>query len=113
VIIRLAVQDDKIVDSTFRCNGCSYAHLVVGGLAKLVKGRTFEQASLIEPKDLLLLVGGVPEGKEYYAAMAVEALREALAPLQPPITDHRSPITYSDPAIYHLPFTIYQSGEAQ
>jgi len=33
---------------------------------------------LIEPQDILLILQGLPEGKEYYADLAVKAIHNAL-----------------------------------
>lgn len=53
-------------------------------IAELAAGRSVAQAALIEPADLLLILGGLPEGKEACADRAVSALRKALsAPIQP------------------------------
>ncbi len=81
VILRLFVADGHIQDCSFESNGCPFAHLAVGGLVTFIKGRRPEQAALVDPTDLLLLIGGLPDGKGYYADMAVEALQNAVAKL--------------------------------
>jgi nitrogen fixation NifU-like protein len=45
---------------------------------EIVKGRSVEEALRLEPEDLILILGGLPEGKEECARMAVHALRDAL-----------------------------------
>ena len=78
VILRLTVQSDRILECSFESNGCPAAHTAVGGLVAFIKGRKLEQAHLLDPQDLLVLIGGLPDGKGYYATMAIEALRDAL-----------------------------------
>ena len=78
VILRLTVQSDTILDCSFESNGCPAAHTAVGGLVAFIMGRRLDQAALLDPKDLLILIGGLPDGKGYYASMAIEALRDAI-----------------------------------
>lgn len=79
VVLRLLVKHQTICDCSFETNGCPVAHLAVGGLATFLKDRRIDQASRLDPSDLLVLIGGLPEGKGYYADMAVEALKDALS----------------------------------
>jgi hypothetical protein len=46
--------------------------------AKLVTGRGVEQALRLTGQDVVLVLGGLPEGKGHFADMAVSALRSAL-----------------------------------
>ena len=78
VILRITVRSDTILDCSFESNGCPAAHTAVGGLVAFIKGRRLEQAALLDSQDLLILIGGLPDGKGYYATMAIEALRDAL-----------------------------------
>jgi NifU-like protein involved in Fe-S cluster formation len=86
VILRLSVQEGTILDCSFESNGCPAAHTAVGGLVAFLKGRTLEQAGRLEAGDLLILIGGLPDGKGYYASMAVEALQDALSKFSAPPT---------------------------
>ena len=79
VLIRLAVRGDTIIEASYRCNGCAYAHQLARGLTTFLKGRTLNQAALLEAHDILAIAGPVPDGKDYYAGMIVEALTSALA----------------------------------
>ena len=85
VILRLSVRADTIVDISFESNGCPSAHQAVGGLAAFLKDRKLEQARRLDPPDLLVLIGGLPDGKGYYADMAVDALRDAIEHLDLPL----------------------------
>lgn len=48
-------------------------------VCELVTGRAVEKARLLTSQDLLLVLGGLPEGKEHFAGMAVAALGAATA----------------------------------
>lgn len=74
----LTLFGEKIIDTGWESNGCPAAHRAANGLADFLKGRTLEQASKIEPDDLLILIGGLPDGKGHYAKIAVDALTSAL-----------------------------------
>jgi hypothetical protein len=46
-------------------------------LAQLATGRDLDKLLTLESSELLLVLGGLPEGKEYYAELAIKALRSA------------------------------------
>lgn len=78
VRIWLIVKDKTIVAATYECNGCPSSIAASSMAAQVLIGRSVDKALLLEARDLLLLLGGLPEGKEYYAEMAVEAFKNAL-----------------------------------
>lgn len=79
--MRLCLQFDgeRFVDAKFETYGCPTAMRCGDWLCKWVVGRTSEQVSVIEAEDLILVIGGVPLGKEFCADLAVDALRDALS----------------------------------
>lgn len=82
--IWLQVVDESIIEASFESNGCPSMIASSSQIAELVAGKSVSMAALIEPRDLLLILGGLPEGKEACADRAVNALRKALAtPIQP------------------------------
>ncbi len=68
----------KILSATYATYGCPSAVACASLTCELLKGRTLEQANLLEASDLMLVLGGLPEGREFCASMAVHALRRAL-----------------------------------
>jgi nitrogen fixation NifU-like protein len=74
----LEVVEGTIIQAAFKTFGCQAATACGSVTAGLVTGRTLEQAGRLTAADLLKIVGGVPEGKEYCAELAIEALRRAL-----------------------------------
>ena len=47
-------------------------------LCELAIGRESEKMKLLEPEELILILGGLPEGKESYARLAIDAIRSAV-----------------------------------
>jgi NifU-like protein involved in Fe-S cluster formation len=78
VRLHLIVDGDRIAFATWESNGCPAAHKASNGLATFLRGRTLEQASKIDPDDLLIFIGCLPDGKGQYATVAVDALKDAL-----------------------------------
>lgn len=78
IILRFAVWGDRVISTDFECNGCPAAQMASAGVATFAKGRSLDQLSRLDSNDLLTLIGGLPEGKEQYAGMAIEALRGLL-----------------------------------
>lgn len=74
----LKVVASEITSVGFACNGCPSSLATGSVLTTLLKGRSVEKAMLIEPQDILLILQGLPEGKEYYAELAVKAIHNAL-----------------------------------
>ncbi len=69
---------DQIGEAWFETYGCPTAIACGSWLMKWVEGKTKEQAQVIEPRDLELVLGGLPLGKEHCAALATKALQNAL-----------------------------------
>ena len=82
--MRLLLQFDGSVFTAarFETYGCPTAMRCGDWLCKWLVNRTPEQVQVIEARDLILVVGGVPLGKEFCADLAVGALRDGLAQCQ-------------------------------
>ncbi|MBS1710046.1 MAG: iron-sulfur cluster assembly scaffold protein [Armatimonadetes bacterium] len=78
VRIWLIVKDETIRHATYDSHGCPASVAAGSVLCQIVTGRTPEQAALLTAPDLLLVLGGLPEGKEHFADLAVQALRNAI-----------------------------------
>ena len=74
----LNLSDGTILSASYATYGCPSAVACASLTCELLRGRNVDQAMLLEPKDLMLLLGGLPEGKEHCAKMAVDALRHAI-----------------------------------
>jgi NifU-like protein len=71
----LRFDGEKFTDAKFETYGCPTAMRCGDWLCKWLIGRTPEQVQGIEAKDLVIVIGGVPLGKEFCADLAVQALR--------------------------------------
>jgi NifU-like protein involved in Fe-S cluster formation len=78
VKIWLKAKDGRITAATFETNGCPSSIACASMLCELAAGREIDKLGLIEANELIKILGGLPEGKEMYATLAVQALRTAL-----------------------------------
>lgn len=78
VKIWLKVEGDTILKATYETNGCPSSVGCSSALCELSVGRKLENMKLLEPRELELYLGGLPEGKGYYAVLAIQALRAAM-----------------------------------
>jgi NifU-like protein involved in Fe-S cluster formation len=76
--VHLSVEQNSIASASFETYGCPVAIACGSWLTSWVTGKTFTQAAVIEPGDLEKVLGGLPLGKEHCAALAVNALKDAL-----------------------------------
>ncbi|RYG37021.1 hypothetical protein EON81_07895 [bacterium] len=81
VTLWLLVEGQTIRRAGYACNGCPSSIAAASMAAQIATGRTLAQIALLDACDLLLLLGGLPEGKEFYAELAVQAIRNA-APIE-------------------------------
>jgi nitrogen fixation NifU-like protein len=74
----LQVLDNRVTQASFETYGCPAAVACGDLIAELAVGRDVSRLSTITPNDIMLILGGLPEGKEHCAEMAVTALKCAL-----------------------------------
>lgn len=77
MILWFEVRAGAIVRAAFRTYGCAAATAVGSITTVLLTGRTVEQALRLTARDIDLVLGGMPEGKEQCAALAAEAVARA------------------------------------
>ena len=77
VILWLKVEGDHIIKATYETYGCPASVACASLSAQLLAGRTVKQALSVTPHDLMLILGGLPEGKEHCPVLAVEAIQNA------------------------------------
>lgn len=79
VLIWLVVDASGVItDVSQQTNGCPTIIACASLAARLLKGRTLEQARRLEPEDLVMILGSLPEGKGDCPRMVVNALAAAL-----------------------------------
>jgi NifU-like protein involved in Fe-S cluster formation len=76
--IHLAIEEGQIKKASYECNGCPASIASASLVCQLVCGKLVRIIGEIEPSDVILVLGGLPEGKEDMAEMAVGALRSAV-----------------------------------
>lgn len=79
LFIKLDAKKEKIVDVKFKTFGCASAIASSSALTELVKGMTLEQAAKVTNKDIVSILGELPEEKLHCSVMGMEALQAAIA----------------------------------
>jgi len=74
----LKIENDIIVDATFKTFGCGAAVATSSIATEMVKGKTIQEALLITNKVVLDELGGLPPEKTHCSVLAEEALQSAL-----------------------------------
>lgn len=77
VEIWLVVDSAVITNAAYRTHGCPSSMAASSMICELARGRECSKLLELTSPDLLLVLGGLPEGKEQFAAMAVQAMHEA------------------------------------
>ncbi len=76
--IHIKVEENKIVDCKFITDGCGASMACGSVVTELVKGKTIEEALTVEDKDVLSVLGGLPEENIHCSVLAMDTLRAAL-----------------------------------
>jgi nitrogen fixation NifU-like protein len=76
--IHIKVEENKIVDCKFITDGCGASMACGSVITELVKGKTIEEAFRIGNKNVLSVLGGLPEENIHCSVLAVDTLRAAL-----------------------------------
>lgn len=77
-VITLRIAAGRIAELRFRTFGCTAAIASASVLTELANGLAADDATRLEPADILNALGGLPARKEACALMAIGALRGAL-----------------------------------
>lgn len=78
VRIRLRARGECVEQASYETFGCPAAIACGSLVARLAEGRTFRELLRLEPEDLVMMLGGLPDGKEHCPRLAVTALRRAM-----------------------------------
>jgi NifU-like protein involved in Fe-S cluster formation len=72
------VEDSKVIREGQESNGCPSTMACASYISALSLNREVEAMQKLSSSELILLIGGLPPGKEKSAELAVEALQDAL-----------------------------------
>jgi nitrogen fixation NifU-like protein len=76
--MHIKVYRDKIMDSKFITDGCGASIACGSVVTEMVKGKTIEEAFMVENKDILSILGDLPEEHLHCPVLALNTLRAAL-----------------------------------
>ncbi|HOO40272.1 MAG TPA: iron-sulfur cluster assembly scaffold protein [Syntrophales bacterium] len=74
----LRVRDEKIMDVKFSTGGCITSIAAGNTGAKLISGKTIEEALMLTPSDILTVLNGLPPEDEHCAQLATDVIKEAI-----------------------------------
>jgi len=77
--IFLNVDHERISDVRFMTDGCGPTIASASVLTQLAKSNTIEEASMIEDRDILSVLGGLPAEHIHCPMLAINTLKEAIA----------------------------------
>jgi len=76
--VYLKIENDIIVDATFKTFGCGAAVATSSMATEMVKGKTIKEAMAITNKAVMEALDGLPSTKAHCSNLAEEALQSAL-----------------------------------
>ena len=76
--IHLKVEDGKIVDCKFITDGCGPSTASGSAVTEMAKGKTIEDALMIDANAILAVLDGLPEESIHCPVLAVNTLRAAI-----------------------------------
>ena len=68
--IYLKIKDNRIKDIKFQTLGCAAAIAVSSVLTQIVKGKTLEEAGKIKNKNIIKVLGGLPQIKVHCSVLS-------------------------------------------
>lgn len=80
-IMKLYIKVDEnqvITDASFKTFGCAAAIVSSSIATEIIKGKTIEDALKLENKQIIDILGGLPDNKIHCSIMAKEALEAAI-----------------------------------
>ena len=76
--IHLKVQGDRIIDCRFLTDGCGSSAACGSMITEMVKGKSLDEASRVDGKNVLSILGGLPKESEHCSYLAANTLKAAI-----------------------------------
>lgn len=76
--ISLEIKKDRIINCKFLTDGCGSSAACGSVVTELVKGKSLGEASRIDGKSILSILGGLPKESEHCAYLAANTLKAAI-----------------------------------
>jgi nitrogen fixation protein NifU and related proteins len=78
----LKVEDGKVIEASFKVQGCPPSIAAASVLTEMVRGLTLDEARELAPPDVTRALESLPRNKEHCSVLAVDGLRAALGEYQ-------------------------------
>lgn len=78
MLLTLAIRDGRINDARFRTRGCVASIACGSFLTEMLRGRTLEEAKVIEREQVVKGVGGLSNESVHASHLVMDALKAAL-----------------------------------
>ena len=76
--IYLKIENEEIVEAKFLTDGCGATIACCSMLTEMIEKKSVDEAAKITDKDLIFILGGLPEENLHCAALAVNTLQAAI-----------------------------------
>jgi nitrogen fixation NifU-like protein len=80
--ITLRVTAGGIAEARFKAKGCVASIACGSALMELISGKSLEEVGKVRPEDVIAAVGGLPQGSNHAAHLAVDTLAMALGHIE-------------------------------
>ena len=78
LFLSLKIEDDIIKDALYEYIGCAGLQSCASALTAMIKGKSVDQANLINTKEIIAYLEGIPPQKYECAEIARDTLRKAI-----------------------------------
>jgi nitrogen fixation NifU-like protein len=76
--MRVALQDEILVEIAAHTKGCTYTDASASAVIRLAKGRSLDEVLHLTPEEVCAVVGDVPDDHFHCARLALNTLGEAV-----------------------------------
>lgn len=77
--VALRIDQGIITDIKVAPHGCIYTLVCASAMSELARGRDLDQALELDPQEVVVALGGLPEDHMHCARLAVNTLGEAIS----------------------------------